>query len=86
VARSDFSDRCFCGRVGDSFALLLCKVDAPIPYVLTERGRREARKLRQWDVLFGPLDERRQRDAADKKARTTTVRRRRAPAAVRSVK
>ena len=83
--KSDFSDRCMCGRVGDTYALLLCPVDAPIPFLLTVKGQREARKLRQWDVLFGPLEERKARDQADRKARRSPIRKRRAPAAIRVV-
>lgn len=78
MSASDFSKQCMCGRIGDTYALLLCPIDAPIPFVLTPRGVREARKLRQWDVLFEPLEQRRKAEAAKRK--------RRAPAAIRTVK
>ena len=51
MTTSDFDKACICGRVGDSYALLLCTVDAPIPYTLTVRGKREARKMLQWDAI-----------------------------------
>jgi hypothetical protein len=50
------ADDCFCGRVGDDYTLLLCKVDAPIPYVLTPRGKRDAAHIKQWDVLQPVLE------------------------------
>jgi hypothetical protein len=46
---------CDCGRVNGGYALFLCHEHAPIPYELTERGHREARKLRQWDAIEATL-------------------------------
>ena len=46
---------CGCGRVGDGYALVLCQEHAPIPYALTDRGRRDIRHLRQWDAIEGML-------------------------------
>jgi hypothetical protein len=60
---------CECGRVG--YMLILCQEHAPIPYVLTDRGRRDVRKMRQWDAIFATLEERRRsspRAAAAQKA------------------
>jgi hypothetical protein len=65
---------CECGRVG--YALHLCQEHAPIPYTLSTRGQREARKLRQWDVIFGPLEDRRRTSAASAAARKAWVTRR----------
>jgi hypothetical protein len=58
AAKADFSDRCCCGRVGDTYALLLCPVDAPIPFVLSAKGARAARRMKQWDAIFETLDRR----------------------------
>lgn len=46
---------CGCGRIGDGYALVLCQEHAPIPYELTDRGRRDAKKLRQWDAIAATL-------------------------------
>jgi hypothetical protein len=51
-AKADFSDRCCCGRVGDTFALLLCPVDAPIPFLLSPKGQRTARHMKQWGAIY----------------------------------
>jgi len=48
---------CACGRIG--YMLILCQEHAPIPYVLTTKGAREARKMRQWDAIFETLETRR---------------------------
>jgi hypothetical protein len=62
------ADDCFCGRVGDDYTLLLCKVDAPIPYVLTPRGRRDAANIKQWDVIGPLLEAGRKRAQAERRA------------------
>ena len=48
---------CACGRVGDTYALVLCQDHAPIPYELTDKGRREAQRMTQWDAVKGSLVE-----------------------------
>jgi hypothetical protein len=44
---------CECTRIG--YALFLCQVHAPIPYTLTDRGHRDARRhgenMKQWDAI-----------------------------------
>jgi hypothetical protein len=65
---------CECGRVG--YMLILCQIHAPIPYTLTPRGEREARKMSQWDVIFGPLEERRANSPASVAARKAWATRR----------
>ena len=46
---------CTCVRVG--YALYLCQAHAPIPYELTDRGRRDVRHMRQWDAIKDGLVE-----------------------------
>lgn len=46
---------CTCARIG--YALFLCQEHAPIPYVLTDRGKREVRHMRQWDAIKDGLVE-----------------------------
>ena len=61
---------CACGRVGDSYALVLCQEHAPIPYEVTERGRREAGLMKQWDAIHPSLVESlKAREALNKAAR-----------------
>lgn len=44
---------CECTRIG--YALFLCQIHAPIPYTLTEKGHRDARRhgenMKQWDAI-----------------------------------
>jgi hypothetical protein len=74
VSESRGLAECECGRIG--YALFLCQEHAPIPYTLTVKGIRGARKMRQWDVIFGPLEERRANSAGSVAARKAWATRR----------
>lgn len=65
---------CGCGRNG--YALVLCPEHAPIPYVVTDRGRREVRRMRQWDAVFETLEATRESNPRRKAALRAWVTRR----------
>ena len=48
---------CDCGRVGDGYGFVICRLDAPIPYELTDRGRRDVRRMTQWQAIEPMLKE-----------------------------
>jgi hypothetical protein len=45
---------CACVRAG--YALLLCQNHAPIPFELTDRGRRAAHHMTKWDAIEGVVE------------------------------
>lgn len=78
---------CGCGRNG--YVLVLCAEHAPIPYELTDRGKREVSRMRQWDAIkdtvVASTAARRALDAADRRAgRKIEARARRSEAAVKA--
>ncbi len=40
---------CTCARIG--YAIFLCQEHAPIPYEITQRGRRAVGNMKQWDAI-----------------------------------
>lgn len=65
---------CLCARIG--YALLLCEEHAPIPFQLTDRGRRDARRMKQWDAIFDTLVERQAASPGSERARKAWATRR----------
>jgi hypothetical protein len=40
---------CACHR--DGYMMVICQEHAPIPFELTDRGRRDIRHMKQWDAI-----------------------------------
>lgn len=56
VLQGDDINDCTCTRIG-TYAVFVCQNCTPIPFTVTDRGRRDVGGMRQWDAIKDSVTE-----------------------------